>query len=740
MSADGHEPGMFAAADISAPAPDALSRFRAVRARSVRLAHPLSPEDMTAQSMPDASPVKWHLAHTTWFFETFILLPRTGAQPFDPAYGVLFNSYYEALGARTPRALRGLMTRPGVEAVRAYRAHVDAAMERLLIDDLDGAGAALLALGLAHEEQHQELLLTDVLHLLSLSPLHPAYAARPPRPTARPVRMTWSDHPGGMIEIGAADESFAFDNERPRHHAFLQPHRFANRLVTNAEWLRFMREGGYRRPDLWLSDGWAMVQAEHWEAPFHWRRGGEGDWQGFGLHGLLPLDAYAPVAHLSHYEADAYARWAGARLPTEFEWEAHAVGAQDDVNETLSPVAAVDETLQQMQGALWQWTGSSYLPYPGFAPAPGAVGEYNGKFMSGQMVLRGGSFATARHHSRATYRNFFSASARWQFTGLRLTQDATAPSEPNADLLTDSLAGLSRPQKRLSSKHLYDDEGSRLFEAITELDEYYPTRTERALLAEAARDIAGRIAAAGASSGVLVEFGSGASVKTRLLLDALPALAAYAPIDISPSALSGATSALAGNYPNLAILPVEGDFTRPIHLDAKLNGLPRIGFFPGSTIGNFSPDEAEAFLRGAKQSLGPGALFLIGVDLAKDPAVLTRAYDDSLGVTAQFNLNLLTRLNREADADFDLSKFGHRAVWAPDESRMEMRLESLFDQTVHLSGREIRFVAGETIHTESSYKYQAADFEDLAARAGWRTIRGWRSAEPFSFLLTLLQA
>ena len=726
----------FGAADL-----EWLSRFRAVRARSVALARPLSHDDMTAQSMADASPVKWHLAHTTWFFETFLILPQTRGEAFDPAFGLLFNSYYEAIGERTPRAQRGLMTRPGVDAVLAYRQHVDSAMERLIASGLDERGEGLLAIGLAHEEQHQELILTDVLHLLSHNPLQPAYAAPAAKARCAAVRLTWSEHAGGVVEIGAGDDVFAFDNERPRHRALLQPHRLADRLVTNGEWLHFMEEGGYRRPELWLSDGWAAVQGEGWSAPGYWRADRTGEWTSFGLDGRQALDPHAPAAHLSFYEADAYARWAGARLPTEFEWEAH-VAAEPAVGEEphAAAGASAGKGLRQVGDRLWQWTASAYLPYPGFAPEPGAVGEYNGKFMSGQMVLRGGSFATSPDHSRATYRNFFPPAVRWQFTGLRLAQDVTMAAPSRHDLLDDVLAGLRRPRKQLPSKHLYDAEGSRLFEEITHLPEYYPTRTERALLTEAAPQIAERLVASGAGAGVLVEFGSGASVKTRILLDALPALSAYAPIDISPSALDGAASALSPDYPKLTIRPVLQDFTGPIALPAAFAGLPRVGFFPGSTIGNFTPEDAESFLRHARESLGAGSFFLIGVDLVKDVRVLEQAYDDAQGVTAAFDLNILARINRELAADFDLESFSHRAVWSETESRIEMRLESRRDQIVTVAGERFKFVAGETIHTESSHKYRVGDFADMAARAGWTTVQGWKAADPFGFLLTLLQA
>jgi dimethylhistidine N-methyltransferase len=726
------------------PAGAAAGRYRAARARTLRLATPLSPEDMTAQSMPDASPAKWHLAHTTWFFETFLLIPLTGVEPFDPAFGVLFNSYYEAVGPRTPRAARGAITRPGVEAVLAYRAHVDAGMERLLASPLDVQAQALLDLGLAHEAQHQELLLTDILHLLSQNPLDPAYAARTvARRPAEPVPTRWVDRPGGLVTVGAdRDGDFAFDNERPRHAALLHPHRIAERLITNAEWLAFMEEGGYRRPDLWLSDGWARVREEGWEAPLYWRRHEDGVWRALGLHGLDPLDPHAPVLHVSHYEADAFARWRGARLPTEFEWEAAFADADvpAPAREGLDPLCAERRRgLQQGAGAAWQWTASAYLPYPGFVPAPGAVGEYNGKFMSGQMVLRGSSFVTAPGSVAPTYRNFFPPAARWQFTGVRLAADPAVP-EAAGDFRSDVIAGLSKPRKTLPSKHLYDAEGSRLFEAITGLPEYYPTRTETALLTEAAPQIAKAVAQAGAARGVMVEFGSGSSVKTRLVLDALPALTAYAPIDISPDALGPAAQALRARYPRLLVTPVEGDFTRPTTLPPTLDGLPRIGFFPGSTIGNFTPEEAQAFLEAARGLLGSGALFLVGIDLAKEPAVLEAAYDDAAGVTAAFNLNLLARINRELDGDIDLSAFRHRAVWNAAESRVEMRLESLKDQVIRAAGGSFPLVRGETLHTENSYKHRREDFDALAALAGWDVAESWTAAEPHAYALVLLRA
>ncbi|MGJ7542112.1 ergothioneine biosynthesis protein EgtB [Variovorax sp. LT1R16] len=409
----------------STQAPDVLREtFRAVRAASLELAAPLSAEDQCIQSMPDASPTKWHLAHTTWFFETVLLQPHaSGYRPFDPRFQYLFNSYYEALGPRHPRPQRGLLTRPSVDEVHAYRAHVDAGVERLL-DTVDAAAwdtvAAVLTLGLHHEQQHQELLLTDILHALSCNPLLPAYrAAGGPALRLATVapEMRWRAQPGGSVEIGHEGQGFAFDNETPRHRALLRPYAIADRLVNCGDYAQFIADGGYQRPELWLSDGWAAVQSQGWRAPAYWlapddpRLGLSGGaavgWQIFGLHGVRPLAHEVPVSQLSFYEAAAYAEWAGARLPTEFEWEA----------------SCADAGMNEMTGHVWQWTRSSYDPYPGFRPLPGVAAEYNGKFMVGQLVLRGGSVATPAGHTRPSYRNFFPPAARWQFSGLRLAKD-----------------------------------------------------------------------------------------------------------------------------------------------------------------------------------------------------------------------------------------------------------------------------------------------------------------------------
>jgi ergothioneine biosynthesis protein EgtB len=410
------------------------ARYAAVREATEALAAPLSAEDQTVQSMPDCSPTKWHRAHTTWFFETFLL------SRFDPdyrvfhdAYGYLFNSYYEAVGPRHPRPERGLLSRPGVCEIARYRAHVDQAMARLVAALGDAAwreAAPLLEIGLQHEQQHQELILMDIKHTLSLNPLQPAYQVAAPAPMRRAPPLAWHELAGGLRQIGHGGAGFAFDNETPRHKVWLEPCRLASRLTTCGEYLDFIADGGYRRPDVWLSDGWATVQQQGWTAPLYWTPEGTG-WSIFTLAGRRALDPAEPVVHVSFYEADAFARWTGRRLPSEAEWEVAAVEAGVALDGNLAhrsrfhPEAATEAGgLTQMIGDVWEWTQSPYIAYPGFRPAAGAVGEYNGKFMSNQMVLRGGAAVTPAGHMRATYRNFFPPAARWAFAGIRLAEDS----------------------------------------------------------------------------------------------------------------------------------------------------------------------------------------------------------------------------------------------------------------------------------------------------------------------------
>ncbi len=402
-------------------------RFLATRSLTESLASPLSAEDQTVQSMPDVSPTKWHRAHTTWFFETFLLIPTlAGYQPFHPDFGYLFNSYYEGIGARHPRAERGLLSRPGIETIAEYRAYVDEAMTSLLASSLLPGVTPLVELGIQHEQQHQELLLMDIKHVLSRNPLLPAYDAVRLPPVRDAAPTTWTDHPAGTHDIGHSGHRFCFDNELPRHPVYLGPFSLADQLVTCQEWQAFIDDGGYRRPDLWLSDGWALLQAEGWGSPLYWTSV-NGEWHEFTLGGTTPVNPAQPVCHVSYYEADAFAHWAGARLPTEAEWE---VAVQERPVEghfldqtKLHPAPRPSGAASTPFGDVWQWTSSAYSPYPGFVPVPGAVGEYNGKFMVNQYVLRGGSCVTPPDHIRSSYRNFFPPPARWPFTGLRLARN-----------------------------------------------------------------------------------------------------------------------------------------------------------------------------------------------------------------------------------------------------------------------------------------------------------------------------
>ncbi|HEX9792418.1 MAG TPA: ergothioneine biosynthesis protein EgtB [Planctomycetota bacterium] len=407
------------------------SALRRVRAATLTLVRPLGPEDCAIQSDPDVSPAKWHLAHTTWFFETFVLLPHApGYRAFHPAFGFLFNSYYETVGERHERPRRGQLSRPDLETVLAYRAHVDQALDGLLAaaaPPLAAVLAPLLELGLQHEQQHQELLLMDIKHVLGTQPLRPAYRQDLPqaaRCAAAP--LDWIELPGGQVRIGHDGRGFAFDNELPKHAALVPPHALASRPATCGDYLAFLADDGYRRADLWLADGWDFAQRHRWEAPLYWQRDAAGAWLVYTLGGLRELREEEPVCHLSFYEADAFARWSGARLPTEHEWEAAARPAWPGAPSatTLHPEPAPHGAgLQQLHGTVWEWTASAYLPYPGFQPLPGSLGEYNGKFMSGQMVLRGGCCATPAGHARPSYRNSFQPGKRWPFTGMRLARD-----------------------------------------------------------------------------------------------------------------------------------------------------------------------------------------------------------------------------------------------------------------------------------------------------------------------------
>lgn len=417
-------------ADTNASVQALADRFLQVRATTERLAAPLSAEDQTVQSMPDTSPTKWHRAHITWFFETFLLAPHAASfKPFDPHFSFLFNSYYEQVGERYPRPHRGLISRPGAEEITAYRAAVDqqvvdllAASDEQALDVL----APLIELGCHHEQQHQELLLMDIKHMLSLNPMDPVYRSEPHVDSPDPGPLGWVGFDGGTVKIGRDDDDpgFGFDNEGPRHEALVHPFKLADRLITCGEWLDFMADDGYHRPEIWLSDGWHKRLADGWESPLYWRESEKG-WRIHTLSGSRPIDHHEPVCHVSFYEADAYATWAGKRLATEFEWE-HAAGDRpiEGNLEALHPSHAGPPTgeLRQLFGDCWEWTESAYRPYPGFRPVDGAIGEYNGKFMINTMVLRGGCAFTPLGHTRSTYRNFFHPHTRWHLSGVRLAE------------------------------------------------------------------------------------------------------------------------------------------------------------------------------------------------------------------------------------------------------------------------------------------------------------------------------
>ncbi len=726
----------------------AAARYLRVRRRTEALVAPLSPEDATAQSMPEASPAKWHLAHTAWFFETFLLLPHLpGYAPHDPAFSVLFNSYYQSVGPQFPRPRRGLITRPGLREVLAYRAHVDRGMARLLeTADPKGPVAALVLLGMAHEEQHQELILTDIKHLLAQNPLRPAYAGRWPLTAVAPVPRAFVSFAGGLCEVGHDGAGFAFDNEGPRHRVVLAPFALASHPVTCGEWIAFIEDGGYRRPELWLAAGWDRRLAEDWEAPLYWRREGDG-WRVFTLHGEAPVDPHAPVVHVSYFEADAFARWAGARLPTEAEWEVASAGvalcgnfADSGALHPLAPRAPAGAGhLAQMFGDVWEWTSSAYAPYPGFRPAAGAIGEYNGKFMSGQQVLRGGSCLTPPGHVRATYRNFFPPEARWQASGLRLAQDAggggtgLTPRTPRfldlaapSDMAGAIASGLAARPARLPAGLFYDPVGARLFEAITALPEYGLTRAEAGLLSAHGGAIAAEARARLGASFQLIDLGAGNCAKAEALLPVLRPCR-YVAIDISADFLRTALARVQSAFPLLETVGIGLDFARGLQLPADLAACPTLFFYPGSSIGNFGEDEALSFLAGLRAAV-PRAVLVVGFDLVRDAEVLVQAYDDPAGVTAAFNRNILTNANRVAGTDFAPERWRHVAVWNAADQRIEMYLEAQAAMTVRWPGGARAFAAGERILTEISTKWTESRIRALLGQAGFGPVRLWTDA------------
>jgi dimethylhistidine N-methyltransferase len=700
-------PGRFGLQDVQTAL---LERFRAVRGRTLELIASLGVEDMAAQSMDVTSPGKWHLAHTTWFFETFVLVEsHSGYSVFNPHFFQAFSPLYATSGSRWSTGARSVLTRPTLNEVLSYRRYVDSAMSEFLTQPLAKTCQRVVELGIAHEERHQELILMDLLHLFSLSPFDPVYD--PNHSFVTPGRRgLFRAVEGGLVSIGFQGCAFAFTNESPRHRRWLEPFEISDRLVTCGEWIGFIDDGGYHRPELWLSDGWEMAQRLEWTAPFYWQRRG-GHWWHRTLAGMKPVDVEAAVRHVSYFEADAFARWSGARLPTEAEWE----------------LAGAQSLLEQIADTAWQWTSSTCEPYPGHVASRGALGQYNGRCTSGQMVLRGGAGETPAGHARLTYRNSYRPEQRWMFAGLRLARSALTSSlepidESLAQFASDVVAGLSKVQKQLSPKYFYDGRGSALFERICLTKDYYPTRTEMALLTQVVATLSGSFP----EGTVLIEYGSGASEKTRMLLDGVGGITTYVAVDVSRDALQQAAGSLREDYPHLAIHPVEGDFMQMENLPTQ-SPYPNLGFFPGSTIGNFERAEAVQFLVTSRRQLGHGATLLVGVDLLKEVATLQRAYDDDEGVTAEFNRNLLHRMNRELGGRFNPDHFDHVAVWNPAADRIEMHLRSAIRQEVQVAGHVFSFAQGETIHTENSHKFTVDSFSAMAADGGWRVGRVWTS-------------
>jgi len=747
-----------------------VDRLRRTRLLTEQLASTLAPEDQMVQSMDDVSPTKWHRAHTTWFFETFVLGPHlAGYQPVHPTYDYLFNSYYEQVGDRHPRNQRGFISRPTCDEVAEYRAAVDRALDELIDTadaDLLATVAPLLELGTNHEQQHQELLLMDIKHVFSVNPLRPVYrfgTAALSGPATELLR--WIDVDGGVASVGADGDGFSFDSEGPRHRTLVEPFHLADRLVTEGEWLAFMDDGGYERAELWLSEGWATVQALGWRAPHYWDHTDEG-WSVFTLGGARPVLDATPVVHVSFFEADAYARWAGHRLPTEEEWEVAATTvAADDLANDLAvgtlhprPAATGASGVRQLFGDGWEWTASSYRPYPRFAPVDGAIGEYNGKFMSSQMVLRGGAPVTPAGHTRATYRNFFPPSARWAFSTVRLAADREDggpsgrhhqrravvpapeidvhldPADLDRALRADVTAGLAAPQASLPPKWFYDDRGSELFDQITRLDAYYPTRREREILEREAAAIA---VASGADT--LVELGSGTSDKTRLLLDAFTGtgqLRRFVPFDVSEGILRWSAAAIGERYPGVEVHGVVGDFDR--HLGLLPTGGRRMVAFLGGTIGNYEPAARARLLADLSAALAPGDSLLLGTDLVKDPARLVAAYDDPEGVTAAFNANVLRVLARELGAEVDPAGWVHEARWNVADEWIEMHLRAVGPQRIAVPslGIDRTFADGETLHTEISAKFRRPKVEQELAAAGLHLTNWWTDANA-DFALSL---
>lgn len=759
---------------------DIISRYRHVRGTTLKLCENLTPEDMVVQACVETSPTKWHLAHTTWFFETFVLEAFSDSfKPYDPAFRVLFNSYYQQVGDRHPRPKRGLLTRPGLGEVMAYRNTIDERLEALLASLPEAAltrVAPIIELGLNHEEQHQELILMDIKRLLHSNPVEPAYAIEEPAWELRrsSPEMRWIPVGGGLHKIGTdGQDGFAYDNETPRHKVYVEPFEIASRLVTNAEFIRFIEDGGYTSSAYWLDEGWSRVCEEGWTKPLYWERDGCGQWTEFTLHGRRLVEPHAPVTHLSFFEADAYAKWAGARLPTEAEWECAAASRwsasvrRGNFLDTghLHPRPMGDETAQglaQIAGDAWEWTRSAHEPYPRYRAPEGAIGEYNGKFMCGSFVLRGGSCVTPRDHIRLTYRNFFHPESRWAFTSIRL---ARACAEHEGQRPTDSIdsdrltgasdheeisitsepkfensvrEGLSREpgKKSIPAAYLYDARGGELFAQICETEAYYIPEVERSIMDEALPHVS-RIVGPGRA---LIEPGAGDGTKALYVLEALDRPRAFIPIDVDANALSLAESVVGERFPGVEITPIVADFKAGLRAAGELHAPAPLLFFPGSSIGNMHRADRVALLMAFAETIGENGVALVSFDMVKDQGMLVRAYDDPEGVSAAFGLNLIDRLNREFDADLDIQAFHYEGRWDEQASRIEMSVVSDAPQRFTLDGADIELQAGERIVTEYSYKFTADMIEDEARAAGLELIERWSDDEEWFSVCLLRKA
>ena len=742
---------------------DRLHPYGAVRAATEALCSGLPAEDLVVQSMPDASPLKWHLAHTSWFFENFVLAGDGRYRPFHPRFNFLFNSYYEAVGERWQRAERGVLSRPTVDEVRAYRRHVDGHLRELL-PRVNETMAGVIELGLHHEEQHQELILTDVKHMLSLNPLEPIYRDTP-RATAletgEPPPLHFIGFDEGIRECGFDGDGFAFDNERPRHRQLQPAFAIASRLTSAGEFLDFIADGGYTRPELWLSDGWAAVQQHGWRAPLYWRRGdGNGsdpnsdpnsddDWHCFTLGGWRRVARGEPVCHVSYLRSRRL-RALGRRPPADGARVGDGLGARVARQRQLRrerPLSSRDRARRRPCADVRRGVAvdrQRLLALPRLSRAARRARRIQRQVHvqpagAARRLVRHAPTTHARHlpqllpcrrplaifgpsaGERRDMMNLARTTLPSRFTLIDADREARV-----SDFADEVRDGLSARRKRLSCRHLYDAAGSQLFEEICALPEYYLTRAELSIL----RAHAGEIAQLCDRDTALVELGSGSSTKTRTLIEALlerHGRLRYVPIDISRSMLADSSRALLDDYPALEIVGVAAEYRAGLELLRDQRDQAKLILWLGSNVGNFQRGEAARFLRSLRATMGARDRLLVGIDLRKAASVLEPAYDDAAGVTARFNLNLLARINRELDGEFDLSKFTHQARWNDHLGRMEMHLVSRAKQRVSIGalGLQVQFADGERIHTECSYKYSPRQIDRLASDAGLVIERRW---------------